>query len=84
MSVAFDLPQQKQQQQQQPQQQPSVPPPPTMLPPDLQTHLEAAAFRSLVEHLRERSDSVSNLEMMTAAGFCRNCLAKVPNKLLTS
>jgi uncharacterized protein len=49
-----------------------------MLSPDLQTHLEAAAFRSLVEHLRERSDSVSNLDLMTTAGFCRNCLAKVP------
>jgi hypothetical protein len=45
--------------------------------PDLQTQLEAAAFRSLVAHLQERSDSVSNMDMMTTTGFCRNCLAKV-------
>lgn len=39
-----------------------------------QTELEAAAFRRLVEHLRQRSD-VQNIELMTLAGFCRNCLA---------
>jgi len=39
------------------------------------TELEAAAFRRLVEHLRERSD-VQNLELMDTAGFCRNCLSK--------
>jgi uncharacterized protein len=39
------------------------------------TELEAAAFRSLVQHLRERSD-VQNLELMNLAGFCRNCLSK--------
>jgi hypothetical protein len=37
--------------------------------------LEAAAFRRLVEHLRERSD-VQNIELMNLAGFCRNCLSK--------
>ncbi len=36
--------------------------------------LEAAAFRRLVEHLRERSD-VQNIDLMNLAGFCRNCLA---------
>jgi uncharacterized protein len=36
--------------------------------------LEAAAYRRLVQHLRERSD-VQNIDMMTLAGFCRNCLA---------
>lgn len=36
--------------------------------------LEAAAFRRLVEHLRERSD-VQNIDMMNLAGFCRNCLS---------
>lgn len=41
---------------------------------ELQTELEAAAFRRLLEHLRQRSD-VQNLELMTLAGFCRNCLA---------
>ncbi|HZX17029.1 MAG TPA: DUF1244 domain-containing protein [Pseudomonas sp.] len=37
--------------------------------------LEAAAFRSLVQHLRSRSD-VQNIDMMNLAGFCRNCLSK--------
>jgi hypothetical protein len=39
-----------------------------------QTELEAAAFRRLVQHLRERSD-VQNIDMMNLAGFCRNCLS---------
>lgn len=38
------------------------------------TELEAAAFRRLVQHLRERTD-VQNLDLMNLAGFCRNCLA---------
>ena len=38
------------------------------------TELEAAAFRRLVEHLRDRSD-VQNIDLMNLAGFCRNCLA---------
>ncbi|MSO88810.1 MAG: DUF1244 domain-containing protein [Rhodospirillaceae bacterium] len=37
--------------------------------------LEAAAFRSLVQHLRQRSD-VQNIDLMNTAGFCRNCLAR--------
>ena len=37
--------------------------------------LEAAAFRRLVDHLRERSD-VQNIDMMNLAGFCRNCLSR--------
>ena len=45
------------------------------LDPHLQTELEAAAFRSLVGHLRERTD-VQNLDLMNLAGFCRNCLAR--------
>ncbi|HML44794.1 MAG: DUF1244 domain-containing protein [Hyphomicrobium zavarzinii] len=36
--------------------------------------LEAAAFRRLVAHLRERAD-VQNIDLMNLAGFCRNCLA---------
>ena len=40
-----------------------------------QTELEAAAFRKLVEHLRERND-VQNIDMMNLAGFCRNCLSR--------
>ena len=39
------------------------------------TEAEAAAFRKLVEHLRERTD-VQNLELMELAGFCRNCLSR--------
>ena len=39
------------------------------------TELEAAAFRRLVAHLRERSD-VQNIDMMNLAGFCRNCLSR--------
>ena len=39
------------------------------------TELEAAAFRPLVEHLRERTD-VQNIDLMNLAGFCRNCLSK--------
>ena len=41
---------------------------------DLTTELEAAAFRRLVAHLDQRSD-VQNIDLMTLAGFCRNCLA---------
>lgn len=40
-----------------------------------QTELEAAAFRRLVEHLRENND-VQNIDLMNLAGFCRNCLSK--------
>ena len=36
--------------------------------------LEAAAFRRLVQHLRDRPD-VQNIDMMNLAGFCRNCLS---------
>jgi hypothetical protein len=36
--------------------------------------LEAAAFRRLLEHLRARAD-VQNIDLMTLAGFCRNCLS---------
>jgi uncharacterized protein len=39
------------------------------------TELEAAAFRRLVTHLRERTD-VQNLDLMNLAGFCRNCLSR--------
>lgn len=39
-----------------------------------QTELEAAAFRRLLEHLRQRTD-VQNIDLMNLAGFCRNCLS---------
>jgi hypothetical protein len=37
--------------------------------------LEAAAFRQLVAHFRERID-VQNIDLMNLSGFCRNCLSK--------
>ena len=39
------------------------------------TELEAAAFRALVSHLRERTD-VQNIDLMELSGFCRNCLSR--------
>lgn len=39
------------------------------------TELEAAAFRRLVAHLRERTD-VQNIALMDLAGFCRNCMSR--------
>lgn len=37
--------------------------------------LEAAVFRRLRDHLRERTD-VQNIDMMNLTGFCRNCLSR--------
>lgn len=39
-----------------------------------QTELEAAVFRRLVAHLQGRTD-VQNIDLMSLAGFCRNCLS---------
>ena len=44
------------------------------LTPEQQRDFEAAAFRTLVEHLRNRAD-VQNIDLMNLAGFCRNCLS---------
>ena len=41
----------------------------------LELEAEAAAFRRLVDHLRERTD-VQNIDIMHLAGFCRNCLSR--------
>lgn len=38
------------------------------------TELEAAAFRRLVQHLRDNKE-VQNIDLMNLAGFCRNCLS---------
>jgi uncharacterized protein len=46
----------------------------TELTKEQQTQFEAAAFRRLVQHLRERTD-VQNIDLMNLAGFCRNCLS---------
>lgn len=44
-----------------------------------QTELEAAAFRALVAHLKERTD-VQNIDLMNLSGFCRNCLSRWYNE----
>ena len=46
----------------------------TELTSEQKTALEAAAFRRLMAHLRERAD-VQNIDLMNLAGFCRNCLS---------
>jgi hypothetical protein len=40
-----------------------------------EVELEAAVLRRLLEHFDARKD-VQNIELMTLAGFCRNCLSK--------
>ena len=46
----------------------------TNLTEEQQRDFEAHAFRTLVEHLRNRTD-VQNIDLMNLAGFCRNCLS---------
>jgi uncharacterized protein len=48
---------------------------PSEIPEATRIEIEAAAFRRLVQHFRERTD-VQNLDVMNLAGFCRNCLSK--------
>jgi hypothetical protein len=38
--------------------------------------LEAAAFRTLRDHLMVKRTDVQNIDMMNLAGFCRNCLSR--------
>ena len=45
------------------------------IPESTRVEIEAAAFRRLVQHFRDRTD-VQNLDVMNLAGFCRNCLSK--------
>ena len=40
------------------------------------TEIEAAAFRALRAHLLEARPDVQNIDLMTLAGFCRNCLSR--------
>ena len=47
----------------------------TPIDPEMTVELQAAAFRRLVDHLRERTD-VQNIDLMNLAGFCRNCLSR--------
>ena len=41
----------------------------------MRVELEAQAFRTLVQHLRDHPE-VQNIDLMNLAGFCRNCLSK--------
>lgn len=45
---------------------------------DQQTEIEiqAAAFRRLQQHLMQDRTDVQNIDLMSMAGFCRNCLAR--------
>ena len=43
--------------------------------PAMREKLEAATFRRLLDHLRDRTD-VQNIDLMNLAYFCRNCFAK--------
>ncbi len=45
------------------------------LDPQTELELQAAAFRTLRDHLQTRTD-VQNIDMMNLAGFCRNCLSR--------
>ena len=47
----------------------------TEIPESTRIEIEAAAFRRLVQHFRDRTD-VQNIDVMNLAGFCRNCLSK--------
>ncbi|WP_375692090.1 DUF1244 domain-containing protein [Pseudooceanicola sp. LIPI14-2-Ac024] len=38
--------------------------------------LEAAAFRTLRDHLMTQRPDVQNIDLMNLAGFCRNCLSR--------
>ena len=49
-----------------------------------QTELEAAAFRALMEHLLVKRPDVQNIDLMTLAGFCRNCLSRWYNEAATA
>lgn len=40
-----------------------------------ETELEAAVLKRLLRHFDEHKE-VQNIELMTLAGFCRNCLSK--------
>ena len=40
------------------------------------TELEAAAFRRLLQHLNVERSDVQNIDLMSLAGFGRNCLSE--------
>jgi uncharacterized protein len=37
--------------------------------------IEAAVFRRFLQHLMHERPDVQNIDLMIAAGFCRNCLS---------
>lgn len=39
------------------------------------TEIEAAVYRHLIQHLRDKTE-VQNIDLMNLADFCRNCLSK--------
>ncbi|NOX39192.1 MAG: DUF1244 domain-containing protein [Alphaproteobacteria bacterium] len=41
-----------------------------------QLEIEAAAFRTLRDHLMTKRVDVQNIDLMNLAGFCRNCLSR--------
>ena len=43
--------------------------------PQQRMELDAEVLRTLIGHLRKRSD-VQNIDLMNLAGFCRNCLSR--------
>ena len=43
--------------------------------PQTVTELEAAALRRLRNHLMRTRTDVQNIDLMSLAGFCRNCLS---------
>ena len=43
--------------------------------PETRRDIEAAAFRRLLQHLREHEE-VQNIDLMILADFCRNCLSR--------
>ncbi|MEO0622833.1 MAG: DUF1244 domain-containing protein [Pseudomonadota bacterium] len=47
----------------------------TEIDPEMETALEAAVFRRIRDHLRNRTD-VQNIDLMNLSGFCRNCLSR--------
>jgi hypothetical protein len=54
----------------------AMPDPTPEIDPATRTEIEAAAFRALLHHLVEKRPEVQNIDLMTLAGFCRNCLAR--------
>ena len=48
----------------------------TEMDPQTRVEVEAAAFRRLRRHLMEERPDAQNIDLMTLAGFCRNCLSR--------